>query len=59
MSRKVYVTITAKAILTADEGVNIGKLLEEARLILEHPLVYDSVDVEQLDIEKTEITNSK
>lgn len=59
MSRKVYVTITAKAILHADEGVDIGKLLDEARLVLEHDLVYDSVDVEQLDIEKHEITDSK
>lgn len=59
MDRKVYVTITAKAILRADEGVDINKVLEEGRLVLEHPLVYDSVDVEQLDIEKTEITDSK
>ena len=59
MIRKVYVTITAKAILTVDEGVDIGQLFEEGRLVLEHPLVYDSVDVEQLDIEKHEITDSK
>lgn len=59
MSRKIYVDIHAKAILRAEEGVDIGKLLEEARLVLEHPLVYDEVDVEQLDIEKTEITDSK
>lgn len=59
MDRKVYVTITAKAILRADEGVDIGELFEEGRLILEHPLVYDKVDVEQLDIDKTEITDSK
>lgn len=57
--RKVYVTLTVKAIIRADEGVDIGKLLDEAHLVLEHPLVYDSVDVEQLDIEKTEITDSK
>jgi hypothetical protein len=53
------VTITAKAILRADEGVDINKVLEEGRLVLEHPLVYDAVDVEQLDIENTEITDSK
>jgi hypothetical protein len=57
--RKVYVTLTVKAILTADEGVDINKVLEEGRLVLEHPLVYDAVDVEQLDIEKSEITDSK
>lgn len=59
MSRKVNVTITAKAILVVDEGVDISKLMEEGRLILEHPLVYDSVDVEQLDIENHEVTDSR
>ena len=59
MSRKVYVDIHAKAILRVEEGVDIGKLLDEAQLVLEHPMVYDSVDVEQLDIEKSEITDSK
>jgi hypothetical protein len=57
--RKIYITLTVKAVLTADEGVDINKVLEEGRLVLEHPLVYDSVDVEQLDIEKSEITDSK
>lgn len=57
--RKVYVTLTVKAILRADEGVDVGKLIEEAHLVLEHPLVYDAVDVEQLDIEKSEVTDSK
>ena len=59
MSRKVYVDLHVKAILRAEEGVDIGKLLDEAHLVLEHPLVYDEVDVEQLDIEKHEITDSK
>jgi hypothetical protein len=59
MSRKVYVTLTVKAVLRVDEGVDIGNLFEEGRLLLEHPLVYDSVDVEQLDIENHEITDSK
>ena len=59
MSRKVYVTITAKAILTMEEGVDLSKLMEEAHLVLEHPLVYDEVDVEQLDIENHEVTDSK
>lgn len=59
MSRKVYVTLTVSAILRVDEGIDISKVLEESRLILEHPLVYDAVDVEQLDIEKHEVTDSK
>ena len=59
MSRKVYVTMTVKAILRADEGVDISGVIETSRLVLEHPLVYDSVDVEQLDIENHEITDSK
>ena len=59
MSRKVYVTMTVKAILRADEGVDINGVIETSRLVLEHPLVYDSVDVEQLDIENHEITDSK
>lgn len=59
MSRKVYVTMTVKAILRADEGVDINGVIETSRLVLEHPLVYDSVDVEQLDIETHEITDSK
>ena len=59
MDRKVYVTMTVKAILRADEGVDIGGVIETSRLILEHPLVYDKVDVEQLDIETHEITDSK
>jgi len=59
MDRKVYVTMTVKAILRADEGVDINGVIETSRLILEHPLVYDSVDVEQLDIENHKITDSK
>jgi hypothetical protein len=59
MSRKVYVTITAKAILVIPEGVNVGEFLEEAHLLLEHPLVFNTIDIEQLDIESHEITDSK
>jgi len=51
--------MTVKAILRADEGVDINGVIETSRLVLEHPLVYDSVDVEQLDIENHEITDSK
>lgn len=59
MDRKIYVEFTGRMILRADEGVDISKMIEEAHLVLEHPLVYDAVDVEQLDIEKHEITDSK
>ena len=59
MDRKVYVTFTAKAILRVPEGVNVSEFVGEARLVLEHPLAYDVVDVEQLDITNHEITDSK
>jgi hypothetical protein len=57
--RKVYVKIYAEAILRMDEGVELSELMSEARLVLEHPLVYDKVDVEQLDITNHEVTDSK
>lgn len=41
--RTVYVTLTVNAILTMDKGIDLSKLL----------------DVEQLDIEKHEVTDSK
>jgi hypothetical protein len=57
--RKVFVKIYAEAVLTMDEGVELSELMNEARLVLEHPLVYDKVDVQQLDIVNHEVTDSK
>jgi hypothetical protein len=57
--RKVFVKIYAEAVLTMDEGVELSELMSEARLVLEHPLVYDKVDVQQLDIVNHEVTDSK
>lgn len=57
--RKVYVKITAEAVLVMDEGVELSQLMDEGRLLLEHPFVYDKVDVQQLDIVNHEVTDSK
>ena len=57
MSRKVYVNVTVRLVIRADEGVDISNVIDEAdySFMSNNP----GADIEDTEIVNTEITDSK
>lgn len=55
--RKVYVTVTTRLIIRADEGVDIDEVLSDMDYYFKSQT--DGADIEDTDIRDWDITNSK
>ena len=57
MSRKVYVNVTVRLVIRADEGVDISNVIDEADYSFKSN--NPGADIEDTEIVNTEITDSK
>ena len=57
MSRKVYVTVTTRLIIRADEGVDIDEVIQE--MDYDFTSQTEGADIEDTEITDYEITDSK
>jgi len=57
MSRKVYVNVTTRLIIRADEGVDIDEVLSE--MDYSFTSTTRGAEIEETDIQNTEVTDSK
>ena len=55
--RKVYVTVTTRLIIRADEGVNIGGVLDDMDYHFKSQT--EGAEIEDSDIQDWEVTDSK
>jgi len=57
MSRKVYVNVTTRLIINADDGVDIDEVIQEMDYHFDSQV--DGADIEDTEIVEHEITDSK
>ena len=57
MSRKVYVTVTARLILRVEEGIEVGDVIDNMEYGFSSQT--DGAEIEDTEIEDFEVTDSK